>query len=196
MDRNEVLKKLPLDLTWRKAANLIGDELVLPLWRASGEAIDLDDTLNGVDCVRLADAVAKSGKLLPSEEKNEWRHDRRKRRATEHVRSDPDDKPRKPTQGHESNIEPEESLSDAAVSIYDQYKQTISNEWRTPPIIEDRRRLKKQKYNEMGQEAGSEEITEEDEEKAEPEKSLSDGSLCDRARKEYIDRVTNSWRMK
>jgi hypothetical protein len=195
MDRNEILKKLPLDLTWRQAARLIGDEVVLPLWRASGEALGLDDTLNATDCVRLADAAVKAGKPPPSDVKNEWRHDRRKRRSTEHVRSE---NLSPPTNKPEPMTEPEESLSDARAyqDYVQEYRARISDEWRIPTIIEDRRRLKKQKYNEMGQEAGSEEITEEDEEKAEPEKSLSDGSLCDRARKEYIDRVTNSWRMK
>ena len=96
-----------------------------------------------------------------------WKHDKRKKQQTTHVQ------PEKPSNAPESNIEPEESLSDSTVSIYDAYKQAISNEWRTPSIIEDRRRLRKQKYNEMGQEAGSEEITEEDEEKAEPLKNPS-----------------------
>ncbi len=200
MDRNEILKKLPLELTWRQAARLIGDEVVLPLWRASGEALDLDATLNATDCVRLADAVVKSGKPLPSDiEKNEWHHDRRKRRSTEHVRSDEPGALQKPTNKKEPDDTPEESLSDTAAAYRDSL--TYAQEaWRIPGRIAEDARRKKQYYNARGQEEGYSE--EDDPERStsdagkkngtQSEKALSDD--CTRARNEYIDRVTSMWK--
>lgn len=76
--------------------------------------------------------------------------------------------------------EPEEALSDARTSAIDEYRARITDERRTPTIIEDRRRLKKQKYSATGEEAGSEVIEEEDE----PEEALSDAGNPDQDRDE------------
>jgi hypothetical protein len=92
---------------------------------------------------RLPDA--KNGK--DDDETNSWEHDRRKRQSTKHVRP-------------EENDEPEKAQSDSI----DEYRARISDEWRTPTIIEDERRKKRwQERDPQGREAGSgEEETETD----------------------------------
>jgi hypothetical protein len=180
-------KELPRDLTWVQAVDLIGDEAV-SLWKISGK-VAANDRLTDADRYRLADAIAKKlAKRTPTDVEraheeyldrvqNEWRHDKRKKQQTTHLRSDD------PTKS-------EEALSDAI----DEYRARITDEWRIPSLVEDARR-KKQYYNAAGQEEGSS-VEEEDD----PEKSTSDaasrkkGDDAEKARADYIDHLENSWK--
>jgi hypothetical protein len=54
-------KKLPNDLTWAQAFDLIGEKAVRPIWCVSGR-VAADDRLSSADRHRLADAIVTSTK--------------------------------------------------------------------------------------------------------------------------------------
>ena len=173
MDRNEVLKKLPLDLTWRQAARLQKPSNKPEPSDTPEEALSNSDP-----------EIWNANKPEPSDTPEEALSD-----------SDPEiwnaniktlSKLPSPEELAAMNAE---QLEDARAAAYQDSLTYAQEAWGIPGRIAEDARRKKQYYNSRGQEEG---YSEEDD----PERSTSDAGNPDQKRdcyKQYEDELTSAW---